>query len=150
LEVTISRLRTILSSSSIDEGIRLVFTSCLEAQTRQRFTQSSLAESLEDANSEFSYQFWLFGTTRMSGLSKLFPSDSLILIDGGLVHWLVSVVLVHRLMVEQQGSTLEDVFQIDTASSLWSSEDLINNPESVIEAHLLFLRAGARLIETAS
>ncbi|KAI9437557.1 hypothetical protein H4582DRAFT_1955729 [Lactarius indigo] len=65
-------------------------------------------------------------------VSQLFPSDSCILIDGGL------------------GSTLEDVFQIDTASSLWSSEALIKNPESVIEAHLLFLRAGARLIETAS
>ncbi|KAH9014658.1 Homocysteine S-methyltransferase [Lactarius pseudohatsudake] len=68
----------------------------------------------------------------MSGLSKLYPFDPRILIDGGL------------------GSTLEDVFQIDTASSLWSSEALIKNPESVIEAHLLFLRAGARLIETAS
>ncbi|KAH9026548.1 Homocysteine S-methyltransferase [Lactarius hengduanensis] len=68
----------------------------------------------------------------MSGLSELFPFDPRILIDGGL------------------GSTLEDVFQIDTASSLWSSEALIKNPESVIEAHLLFLRAGARLIETAS
>ncbi|KAF8269262.1 Homocysteine S-methyltransferase [Lactarius quietus] len=68
----------------------------------------------------------------MSGLSKYFPSDSRILIDGGL------------------GSTLEDVFHIDTASSLWSSEALIKNPESVIQAHLLFLRAGARLIETAS
>jgi homocysteine S-methyltransferase len=45
---------------------------------------------------------------------------------------------------------LEDLYQIDTASSLWSSEALIKNPESVIEAHLLFLRAGARLIETAS
>lgn len=68
----------------------------------------------------------------MSGLSELFPSGSRILIDGGL------------------GSTLEDTFQIDTASSLWSSEALIKNPESVIEAHLIFLRAGARLIETAS
>ncbi|KAI9453787.1 Homocysteine S-methyltransferase [Lactarius psammicola] len=80
----------------------------------------------------FAYQFWLFLTARMSGLSKLFPADSRILIDGGL------------------GSTLEDVFQIDTASSLWSSEALIKNPESVIEAHLLFLRAGARVIATAS
>ena len=50
----------------------------------------------------------------------------------------------------EQGTTLEDVCQIDIASSLWSSEALIKNPESVIEAHLLFLRAGARLIETAS
>jgi homocysteine S-methyltransferase len=45
---------------------------------------------------------------------------------------------------------LEDVFQVDTASSLWSSEALIKYPHSVIEAHLMFLRAGARLIETAS
>ncbi|KAH8995252.1 Homocysteine S-methyltransferase [Lactarius hatsudake] len=86
----------------------------------------------------------------MSSLSKLFPSGSRILIDGGLVHWLVLVVIVNRLMVGEQGSTLEDVFRIDTASSLWSSEALIKNPGSVIEAHLLFLRAGARLIETAS
>ena len=45
---------------------------------------------------------------------------------------------------------LEDVFQVDTASSLWSSEALIKHPDDVIEAHLMFLRAGARLIATAS
>ncbi|KAI9455192.1 Homocysteine S-methyltransferase [Russula earlei] len=63
---------------------------------------------------------------------KLFPPTLPVLIDGGL------------------GSTLEDVFQIDTASSLWSSEALIKCPQSVIDTHLIFLRAGARLIETAS
>ncbi|KAH9964417.1 Homocysteine S-methyltransferase [Russula compacta] len=68
----------------------------------------------------------------MPDLSKLFLSTSPVLIDGGL------------------GSTLEDVFQIDTASPLWSSEALIKNPKSIIETHLMFLRAGARLIETAS
>ena len=45
---------------------------------------------------------------------------------------------------------LEDVFHVDTASSLWSSEAPIKHPNSVIEAHLMFLRAGARLIQTAS
>ncbi|KAI0268013.1 Homocysteine S-methyltransferase [Russula aff. rugulosa BPL654] len=68
----------------------------------------------------------------MSNLSKLFSSTLPILIDGGL------------------GSVLEDVFQVDTASSLWSSEALIKHPDSVIEAHIMFLRAGARLIETVS
>ncbi|KAI0301053.1 Homocysteine S-methyltransferase [Multifurca ochricompacta] len=68
----------------------------------------------------------------MSNLSKLFPSGSCVLIDAGL------------------GSTLQKVFHVDTASSIWSSEALVKCPESIIEAHLLFLKAGACLIETAS
>jgi len=45
---------------------------------------------------------------------------------------------------------LTDVFKVDLATSLWSSEALIKSPESVLEAHLLFLQSGARLIEAAS
>ncbi|KAI0267061.1 Homocysteine S-methyltransferase [Gloeopeniophorella convolvens] len=68
----------------------------------------------------------------MANIRKLFPSGRFVLIDGGL------------------GSTLEDVFHVNTTSSLWSSVALAKDPESVIQAHLIFLRAGARLIETAS
>ncbi|KAH9055374.1 CHAT domain-containing protein [Lactarius vividus] len=50
-EVAIPRLRTLLSSSSIDEGLRLEITSILAGQARQRSIQYSLAESLEEANS---------------------------------------------------------------------------------------------------
>ncbi|KAH8985539.1 CHAT domain-containing protein [Lactarius akahatsu] len=50
-EATIPRLRTLLSSSSIDEGLRLEITAILAGQARQRFIQYSLTESLEEANS---------------------------------------------------------------------------------------------------
>jgi len=45
---------------------------------------------------------------------------------------------------------LTDVFKVNLATSLWSSEALVKSPESVLEAHLLFLQSGARLIEAAS
>ncbi|KAI9462872.1 CHAT domain-containing protein [Lactarius psammicola] len=48
-EVSISRLRTFLSSSS-DEKIRLQFTDMLSGQARERFKDYSLAENLEEAN----------------------------------------------------------------------------------------------------
>jgi hypothetical protein len=50
-EVTISRLRTLLSSSSIDKHLRLRVAHVLAMQARGRFNQYSLAEDLEDANS---------------------------------------------------------------------------------------------------
>jgi hypothetical protein len=85
---------------------------------------------------------------------ELFSSTSPI--DGGLVHRYAFTVYktgcVGGVICRGRHLKLEDVFQIDTASSLWSSEALAKNPQSVIniEAHLMFLRAGARLIETAS
>ena len=52
LEVTISRLRTSLgtSSSFVDEGLRLEITEILAIQTRKRFSLYSHAESLEEAD----------------------------------------------------------------------------------------------------
>ena len=50
-EVAISRLRALLSSPFVDEGLRVQITDVLAMQTRERFTQYSLAESLEEANS---------------------------------------------------------------------------------------------------
>ena len=50
-EVTISRLRTLLSTSSVDERHRLQITDLLAIQARERFTQYSLAENLEEADS---------------------------------------------------------------------------------------------------
>ncbi|KAI9462886.1 CHAT domain-containing protein [Lactarius psammicola] len=50
-EVTTSRLRSLLNSSSIDEGLRLLITNILAIQARERFRQYSLPESLEEANS---------------------------------------------------------------------------------------------------
>jgi hypothetical protein len=46
-EVTISRLRTLLSSSSVDEGLRVQIADVLAMQARDRFTQYSLAETLK-------------------------------------------------------------------------------------------------------
>ncbi|KAH9047509.1 CHAT domain-containing protein [Lactarius deliciosus] len=50
-EIAISRLRTYLNSSSIDGTYRLVITSILVRQNRQRFRDYNLPESLEEANS---------------------------------------------------------------------------------------------------
>ena len=50
-ETTISRLRTLRGSSSIDEGLRFETTRALEIMNRARFVQYSLAESLEESNS---------------------------------------------------------------------------------------------------
>ncbi|KAH9025947.1 CHAT domain-containing protein [Lactarius pseudohatsudake] len=50
-EITISRLRTFLNSSSITGPSRLQITRALVRQNRQRFRHYSLAESLEEANS---------------------------------------------------------------------------------------------------
>ena len=47
--VTISRLRTLLSSPSLDEGFRLEFTDILADEIRERSEHYSLAESLEEA-----------------------------------------------------------------------------------------------------
>ena len=53
-EVTMSRLRTLLSTPSINEGVRLQITNALAIQARERFQQYSLAENLEEANSYIS------------------------------------------------------------------------------------------------
>ena len=50
-EVTFSRLRTLLNASSVDEGLRLQITDVLAMQARERFTQYSLAENLEESHS---------------------------------------------------------------------------------------------------
>ena len=50
-EVAISRLRTFLSSPSINEGLRLRLTESLAIQTRLRFTQYNIPEGLEEADS---------------------------------------------------------------------------------------------------
>ncbi|KAH9055415.1 CHAT domain-containing protein [Lactarius vividus] len=50
-EVTISRLRTVLNSSSIDGPSRRLTTKLMMTQIRERFRHYSLAESLEEADS---------------------------------------------------------------------------------------------------
>ncbi|KAH9025946.1 CHAT domain-containing protein [Lactarius pseudohatsudake] len=50
-EITISRLRTLLNSSSIHGRSRIVNTRILAVETRERFRRYNLAESLEEANS---------------------------------------------------------------------------------------------------
>ena len=53
-EVTISRLRTEHSNSPVDKDIHRCITSSLEFEARRRFTQYSLAENLDEANSYIS------------------------------------------------------------------------------------------------
>jgi hypothetical protein len=74
-EVAISRLRTELSSPSIDEGLRLHITECLEFQTRERFTQYSLAENLEEANSYTSQAIGLSSSSSLAKSGELFSSS---------------------------------------------------------------------------
>ncbi|CCM06103.1 uncharacterized protein FIBRA_08351 [Fibroporia radiculosa] len=48
------------------------------------------------------------------------------------------------------GTTLEDTFQRDISTPLWSAKPIEDDPEVVIAAHLAFLHAGAQVILTAT
>ena len=72
-EVAISRLRTALSSPSIDESYPRRLAQSLEIQIRDRFKQYSLAESLEEADSYVSQ------AVRFSSSSSLETSGDLIM-----------------------------------------------------------------------
>ena len=67
----------------------------------------------------------------MGALAELLSADRPIVIDGGLATEL-----------EAQG--------YDLADALWSARLIRDDPSAVEEAHLAFLRAGARVVETAS
>jgi len=73
-EVTTSRLRTLLSTSSVDEGLRLQFTNALAIQARERFGQYSLAESLEEANSYASQIVDLSSSQSLEKSGEPFPA----------------------------------------------------------------------------
>jgi tetratricopeptide (TPR) repeat protein len=73
-EVTISRLRTELSSPSINERRRLQVTESLEIQSRLRFTQYSLAENLEEANSYTSQVVGLLSSPSLVKSGQLFAA----------------------------------------------------------------------------
>lgn len=49
-----------------------------------------------------------------------------------------------------KGTTLENVFHQDISSPLWSAKPIDENPEIITQAHLAFLRAGARVILTST
>ncbi|KAJ7213032.1 Homocysteine S-methyltransferase [Mycena pura] len=49
------------------------------------------------------------------------------------------------------GTTLEQTFGLDISHTpLWSAEVAIEHPETIVDAHLAFLRAGARMILTST
>ncbi|GBE80531.1 Homocysteine S-methyltransferase [Sparassis crispa] len=48
------------------------------------------------------------------------------------------------------GTTLEDVFHKNISTPLWSAKPIDDDPETIIEAHLAFLRAGADVILTST
>ncbi|TFY64155.1 hypothetical protein EVJ58_g2800 [Rhodofomes roseus] len=48
------------------------------------------------------------------------------------------------------GTTLEELFQRDIFSPLWSAKPVDEDPEVIIKAHLAFLRAGADIILTST
>ena len=50
-----------------------------------------------------------------------------------------------------KGSTLEDTFKQEIARTpLWSAKPIQENPESIVDAHLAFLKAGAGIILTST
>ena len=49
-----------------------------------------------------------------------------------------------------KGTTLEDVYNMNIATPIWSSQAIEENPDVLIDAHLSFLRAGARVLDTAT
>nr|GAT47661.1 predicted protein [Mycena chlorophos] len=50
-----------------------------------------------------------------------------------------------------QGTTLETTFGLDISNTpLWSAKAAIEHPETIVDAHLAFLRAGAEIILTAT
>ena len=71
-EVTISRLRSLLSTSSVDERLRLCITDTLALQTRERFTTYGLAEDLEEANSYTSQLIDLSSSESLEKSGELF------------------------------------------------------------------------------
>jgi homocysteine S-methyltransferase len=54
--------------------------------------------------------------------------------------------------IQHKGTTLEDRLNLDYISSspLWSARAVIEDSESVVNAHLAFLRAGAQIIQTST
>lgn len=81
-------------------------------------------------------------------------THSPILLDGGLVS--VQIVSHNRngyiiTSSSSQGTTLEDDLGVKISHSpLWSAHPLTDNEDSIIEAHLLFLRSGSKIISTAT
>ena len=74
-EVAISRLRTELSSPTINEGLRLRLTESLAIKTRLRYSQYSLAESLEEANSCTSQAVGLSSSTNLAKSGDIFSAS---------------------------------------------------------------------------
>ena len=107
IEVTISRLRTSLSSPSVDKEHRLLFASILEAEGKRRFRQYSLPESLEEANSYAS---------QVAGLSS-----SGILEESGIV----------RVVVPDPGSSS----MTRIAEKIQHFEELLSNTPSGTDRH---------------
>ncbi|TFY71628.1 hypothetical protein EVG20_g1383 [Dentipellis fragilis] len=69
----------------------------------------------------------------MSRFTELFQQKTCMILDGGM------------------GTTLEDVFKVNVShTALWSAKPVDEDPESIISAHLAFLRAGARIISTTT
>lgn len=54
-------------------------------------------------------------------------------------------------LIDSKGTTLEDIFHVDISHTpLWSAKAVVEEPETIIQAHLAFLRAGARVLLTST
>jgi hypothetical protein len=78
-----------------------------------------------------------------------------LILDGGLVciSCLTGIMPLRCCgsLIKSQGTTLEDKFHYTISSTpLWSARPIDKEPELIIGAHLAFLRAGARIVSTAT
>ena len=69
-----------------------------------------------------------------------------------MVAWSVIVLVISEQPTERayQGTTLEDVFEKDVSSPLWSASMIDKDPDAIVQAHSAFLVAGSDIILTAT
>jgi hypothetical protein len=63
---------------------------------------------------------------------------------------IISQILMTALKESWKGTTLEVLFEKDISHPLWSAKLIQDDSETIIQAHLAFLGAGARVILTST
>jgi hypothetical protein len=102
---------------------------------------------------ELSYQplfCLLFPTITM--LISAMNNRRLLILDGGLVsaRGCTAGFASNLTATALQGTSLKDVFKQDVSGPLWSARVIDESPETIVNAHLAFMRAGADVILTAT
>ena len=83
------------------------------------------------------------------GFQSVFSSESLILLDGGLVRRTVTSSPFSP--NDGQGTTLDEELGCGVSDTpLWSGQPVIDDEDRLVAAHLAFLKCGARIISTST